>query len=312
MDDDAFAVALNQAAPGAVTDWLRDQVRAVAARGGRTESTRRAYTAAALRILPFLDANGLGPRSVSSEQAACALLALGLGSAPYSMPCAAASVRLTATAIRVALVSQGHDPSAWCSPVVMDVLQELGRRKGPKTVTPIRLDDLRRMLAVVAPTGHGIRIRTALLVLYAGALRVSEASSLTWACLSTSGPDLQAQIRRKRHKDWCQVSIMAAADPSLCPVRGLAELQRADGLTWQLSADQPLFGAARTIQGWVAALAQRAGIRGTVSPHSLRHGWASDAASAGISLPAIQKHLGHASVVTTARYASHADLRRFY
>ena len=311
-DDGALSLALSQAAPLAVSAWLRDQVRAVKERGGRTESTRRAYTAAALRILPFLTAHRLNAATMTPDQVAFALMALGTGEAPFKGPCATSSVRLTATAIRIALVSQNQDPSAWCSKIVRDTLLDLDTRKAPKATTPIRLDDLRKMLSVIAPTGHGIRIRCALLVLYGGALRVSELSSLCWGRIQPFGQDVLVHVRRKRHKEWQRVVVLAAADQSLCPVRALAELRRADSLTMQMTAEDSIFGAPRTVQGWVASMATRAGLRGSISPHSLRHGWASDASSAGIPLPAIQQQLGHASPMTTSKYACHADLRRFY
>lgn len=311
-DDGALSMALSQSDPKEVSAWLREQVRAVAERGGRTASTRNAYTNAAMRILPFLNAHGMTAATMTPDDAAAALFALGTGSPPYTEACAAASVRLTATAVRVALVSRNLDASAWCTSVVRDVLKDLDALKAPKAVTPIRLDDLRRMLAVVAPNTTGLRMRTALLTLYAGALRVSELSSLSWGRISANGQDIVLQVRRKRHTEWCRVLVLAAVDQQLCPVRALAELQRADALSMQLTPDHSIFGAPRTVQGWVAAMATRAGLRGTVSPHSLRHGWASDAASAGIPLPAIQGHLGHLTLESTARYASHADLRRFY
>lgn len=308
LSDDALQIALSNADPTAVSAWLRDHVRDVAERGGRTESTRRAYTAAALRILPFLQAHGLSPSGVSAEIAAAALYALGTGMAPYREPCAASSVRLTATAVRVALVAQGFDPSPWTSPVVRAVLRDLDARAAPKAINPIRLEDLKRMVSVVAPSSVGVRIRAALLVLYGGALRVSELSSLTWQRIGGDGVGLVLQVRRKRHTAWCNVSLRAATDGTLCAVRALSELRALDCAPDTVS----IFGSPRTVQGWVAALATRAGLRGACSPHSLRHGWASDAASAGVPLPAIQRHLGHASAITTSRYASHAELRQFY
>jgi integrase/recombinase XerD len=196
--------------------------------------------------------------------------------------------------------------------MVRHVLRELDARAAPKQTTPIRLDDLRRMVGAIAPTGHAIKIRAAFLVLYAGALRVSELAALTWDKVGSDGGNLVLQIRRKRHAEWCEVHLLAAADEGLCPVRALTQLRHAEALMFRMREPSPIFAPARTIQGWVAALATRAGLPGVVSPHSLRHGWASDAASAGIPLPAIQKHLGHSSSVMTSHYASHAALRRFY
>jgi len=58
-------------------------------------------------------------------------------------------------------------------------------------------------------------------------------------------------------------------------------------------------GRAREV---VAALARRAGIERTVTPHQFRHGLASELSEAGRSLDEIQRLLGHAHVETTRRY----------
>ena len=58
-------------------------------------------------------------------------------------------------------------------------------------------------------------------------------------------------------------------------------------------------GRAREV---VAAMARRAGIERTVTPHQFRHGLATELSEAGRSLDEIQKLLGHAHVDTTRRY----------
>jgi site-specific recombinase XerD len=49
-------------------------------------------------------------------------------------------------------------------------------------------------------------------------------------------------------------------------------------------------------------LARRAGIDGQISPHSLRHAFATIALDAGVSLHALQDSMGHADPRTTRRY----------
>jgi integrase/recombinase XerD len=52
----------------------------------------------------------------------------------------------------------------------------------------------------------------------------------------------------------------------------------------------------------VQRLAQRAGIDGQISPHSLRHAFATIALDSGTSLHALQDSMGHADPRTTRRY----------
>ena len=56
----------------------------------------------------------------------------------------------------------------------------------------------------------------------------------------------------------------------------------------------------------VKALALRAGIRTDISPHTLRHSFASHLVAGGADLRAVQEMLGHASIRTTEVY-THLD-----
>ena len=59
----------------------------------------------------------------------------------------------------------------------------------------------------------------------------------------------------------------------------------------------------------MAALSRRAGLKQTVHPHQLRHGFASDVLDSGGSLDEVQELLGHASVRSTQPYIHPAPHR---
>ena len=85
----------------------------------------------------------------------------------------------------------------------------------------------------------------------------------------------------------------------------LRRVERIDGSPWVVPGKDPRKPRSR-IQGLWNNIRREADIE-DVRIHDLRHTFASEAISSGVSLPVIGKLLGHSNVATTERYAHLAD-----
>jgi integrase/recombinase XerD len=155
------------------------------------------------------------------------------------------------------------------------------------------------------PEGNAIRDRTLLETLYAAGMRVSEATGLDLEDVSLDGAYARV-IGKGDHE-------------RLVPLGDVALEWLGRYLTWPREAwlatagatqrGGPLFVTSRggrlTRQGAWAAVkhaAERAGLSDRVSPHTLRHSFATHLLEGGADLRVVQELLGHASISTTQLY----------
>jgi len=176
--------------------------------------------------------------------------------------------------------------------------------------TTLSLPEIERLLtAPPEGTAAGLRDRAMLETMYGSGLRVSELMAL-----KCEDVDLRARLVRPFGKGGKERQV---------PLGDGAH----DTLTAYLASARPLILAKKpptpflfvTRQGGpmtrrhflilVKAYAREAGIVRTISPHVLRHSFATHLLSGGADLRAIQEMLGHASVQTTQRY-THVDVAR--
>ena len=153
-------------------------------------------------------------------------------------------------------------------------------------------EEVVRFLACVASTKH----RTILTTIYASGLRVSEAVALRPADIDSSRMVLRVDQGKGRKDRYVMLS------PRLLEVlRDYWRIERPR--PWLFPGD----GAGRHIsKNAVEQACQKAhraaGIDKPVTPHSLRHAFATHLLEAGTDVRRIQLLLGHRSLATTSRY----------
>lgn len=264
---------------------------------GLARNTLDAYARDLARLAEHLEASGVSdPNAIEAghwRSFAAALERAGLASASRT--------RALVTARRFGrhLVARGvldRDPAEGL----------LGPRKAQRLPRVLRPDETIALLAA-AGAGEGVHAKrdTAMLeVLYGAGLRVSELVSLPLAAIDRRSGLVRVLGKGGRER------IVPLGEPALVALEAwLAEgrpawAQRGGGRSDAVFLTTR--GAAMTRQNFFARLrqlARRAGIASErVSPHVIRHSFATDLLSGGADLRAVQAMLGHADLATTQVY----------
>ena len=145
-----------------------------------------------------------------------------------------------------------------------------------------------------------LRDRAVLLLLYGAGLRISEALALTPEAFEGLNTQPVLKVLGKGNKE----RLVPILPQILMAVEAYVEAYAAP-----LAKDQPLFRAVRggpltprTVQALVQNLRGQLGLGDEVTPHALRHSFASHLLQGGGDLRAIQELLGHESLSTTQIY----------
>ncbi len=187
-------------------------------------------------------------------------------------------------------------------------------RPGRRLPELLSHDEIAGLLAAPDPrSAAGLRDRAMLELLYATGLRVSELVSL-----GLNDVNLETRVLKARGKGDKE-RIVPVGAPAAEAVKAYLAAARERLLRGRRSKD--LFvtprGGRMTRQGFAKLLgryARAAGIRRRISPHKLRHSFATHLLEGGADLRAVQEMLGHADVSTTQIY-THVDrshVKRLY
>ncbi len=172
-------------------------------------------------------------------------------------------------------------------------------RRLPKALT---IDQVERLLAAPSPEEPlGIRDRALLELLYATGARVSEAVGLDVDDLA-HGDVLRVRGKGAKERIVPIGSFArSAVDAYLTRVRpGLAANGRASAKLFLGARGAPLSRQSAWLV--IRSAAERAQITKEVSPHTLRHSFATHLLQGGADVRVVQELLGHSSVATTQIY----------
>lgn len=184
-------------------------------------------------------------------------------------------------------------------------LIQLPRREGHIPAV-LSVDEMLALLKVdFADDLNGIRDRAIIELFYSTGIRVSELTGLNVADLH-----VQEGLVKVRGKGRVE-RIVPVGSPALQALEAYLKRRGAGPRGGAVVGTQPLFlsrrgvrmnrrGVARVVERMV----QTSGIGRSISPHALRHTFATHLLDAGADLRSIQEMLGHRSLSTTQKYTS--------
>lgn len=187
-----------------------------------------------------------------------------------------------------------------------------------KQVTFLHYDEVERMLDVIPLDDEvGLRDRAIIELLFSSGLRISELVNLNRDHINTTRREFM--VRGKGQKDRPVFIGEAAAQRVDDYVHARLDnlpplfLNYSRHNTVTTSGDYRRLSA-RSIQRLISQYAKLAGITKHVSPHTMRHSYATDLLMNGADIRSVQSMLGHSSITTTQVYTHVTDehLREVY
>lgn len=187
---------------------------------------------------------------------------------------------------------------------------ELARTKR-RQVTFLTPDELERIFEQTnVQTGSGLRDRAILELLYSSGLRVSELTGLNKDHVNLKRREFMVRGKGQKDRpifiseiaaDWVQKYLDTRTDkaPALFIRIGGAKKPDTQGNYLRLTP--------RSVQRMVSKYALLAGITKHVSPHTLRHSYATDLLMNGADIRSVQSMLGHSNIATTQIYTHVTD-----
>lgn len=317
-DNVQLARHLARLSPAYVEPPLPDDEQEAAAAyvdAARSPNTLRAYAADCRAFATWCEARGVRPMPAS-----------GTVLAGYIAHMAEHGARPSSIDRALSAISQRHEaaglPSPRTDPLVRAARKGIRRTVGtaPEQKTPLRLPELRAALAALPPGPIGTRDRALLLVGWGAALRRAELVALDVADVRITGEGVEVRIRRSKTDQagaGAVVRIARSADPATCAGAAL--------LAWIALLDAPPSGplfrsihrggrvsprrlSDRSAAEIVKAAAGRLGLDpATFGGHSLRAGWATEAAALGKRTDQLQAVGRWKSAAMALRYTRDAD-----
>nr|WP_183344792.1 tyrosine recombinase [Conexibacter arvalis] len=276
-------------------------------RRGAAEKTRHAYAVDSLQFVRWADRHGLEPAGVTPR--ALRRYAAGLTEARQAPTTVARKLASLRSLFRT-LVEHGElqqNPA--------DLLS--APRKAQKLPQVLKPAEVAALLdRIPADTALSLRDRALFELAYASGLRAEELVTL-----DVESVDFDGELVRVEGKG-SKTRIVPTGEPAMAAIARY--LEKARGALATVDSDRALFlsksgrrlstsDVRRRLRVWARQAASVSTV-GAVSPHALRHSFATHLLENGADLRSIQELLGHASISTTQVYTrvESARLRSAY
>lgn len=180
-----------------------------------------------------------------------------------------------------------------------------------KQVTFLHYEEVQRLLEQVSGEDEpALRDRAIVVLLFSSGLRVSELVGLNRDHINTKRREFM--VRGKGQKDRPIFISQAAADAIETYLASRKDSLPALFISYSRNVTTDNSGdyrrlTARSVQRMVEKYARLAGITKHVSPHTMRHSYATDLLMNGADLRAVQSMLGHSNISTTQVYTHVTD-----
>jgi integrase len=278
----------------------------------RSAATKKAYAA---DLAHFLANGGKLP---ATPQQLCAYLA------NLAATLAVATIERRLISIHRAHLDQNlKSPAVHVS--VRQTMQGIRRTLGisQRRVRAIVKDDLLEMLALVDQQKpmRAARDRALLLIGFAGAFRRAELVAIQYEDITAVDEGIEIFLRRSKtdQEGVGRTVFIPRAKGARCPVAAIDQWTAASGIDsgyiFRRVTRHDTVGS-RPLTGQSVALILKAAYRraggnaGLVAGHSLRAGYVTAAATAGLQPFQIQQQTGHRSTATLARYIRPVERRK--
>jgi integrase/recombinase XerD len=296
-------------APAASKSWIEEFLSYVRVERGLSANTVAAYRGDLAEWAVHCSSRDLDPAEVSESDVSVYLAGLRTGAGRSGRPLSATTVSRTMVTLRSFykfLVAEGH--------VATDPTARLGAPRKPRSLPKaISVDEVTRIIEMPPPSTLGHRDRALMETLYGAGLRISELTALDvddldldqGSVLIRAGKGGKARLVPLGRAARAALEVYATVSRPVLLARARAGSSR--GALFLTSR-----GGRLSRQGcWklMKSYARAAGLERKLSPHTLRHSFATHMLDAGADVRVVQELLGHSSLATTQIYTLVTDAR---
>lgn len=289
-----------------ITDLINDFLESLEVEAGRSRYTTRNYELYLERLVEY-GGEELKPSDIDDEWLRKYRLWLNRYQTPQKKGLSVTTQTYHLIALRGFLKYLAKRKIKSLDPTLV----ELPRNHRPQ-VTFLHVDEIEAILnQIPVDTETGLRDRAILELLFSTGLRISELIALNRDSVNLERKEFM--VRGKGQKDR---PVFVSESAALAVADYLSERKDSlPALFLNNSKNQPLAGTSgdyrrltpRSVERIINKYVRAAGITKHVTPHTLRHSFATDLLMNGADLRSVQSLLGHSDISTTQIYTHVTD-----